>query len=438
MSDAIALLRELLCIDTTNPPGREGPAAELLESHLKKAGLACNILSGPEGRPNLVARLPGPPERPALVLLSHTDVVGIEREKWSQDPFGGDIEDGAIWGRGALDMKGIAVMHAIAAIALATSSAAPNREVIVVAVADEEAGGEEGAAWLAREHPEAFGFGEGRPPPEVLGEGAFGLSNVIDRPVMPVAFGEKTAVWMDLIASGDPGHGALPPAHQAPEQLARAITAVSGFRRPRVHPVMAEQMRALAPHAGGLRGRLMHALGGPAGRHIVRAMHAAFVRSGAVGTLLADSVTPTQLEAGYKNNVVPGSAKASFDCRLLPDTDPKEFASDLQKRVGPYDVKVEVRKSHGGPVSERTDLFDAIARACASMRERPLVVPTLSPGFTDIRHLRRLGATGYGWAPVVLSPELLSTIHGHDERIPVDAFEQSVGVMTELVRDVCS
>ena len=436
MSDAVALLRELLRIDSTNPPGGEAPVAELLEAHLAKAGLTCDILGSPDGRPNLVARMPGPTDRPALVLLSHTDVVGVEDEMWSRDPFGGDVDEGAIWGRGALDMKGIAVMHAIAAIELADSGATPTREVIVAAVADEEAGGEQGAAWLARERPEVFGFGDERPPPEVLGEGAFGLSNVIDRPVMPVAFGEKTAVWMDLIASGDPGHGALPPEHQAPEQLARAITAVSGFRRPRVHPVMAEQMRALAPHAGVVRGRLMHALGGRAGKHIVRAMHGAFVRSGAVGTLLADSVTPTQLSAGYKNNVVPGSATASFDCRLLPDTDPSEFASDLQRRVSPFDVKVEVRKSHGGPVSERTDLFDAIARACATMRERPLVVPTLSPGFTDIRNLRRLGATGYGFAPVVLSPELLSTIHGHDERIPIDGFEQSVRVMTDLVRDV--
>ena len=438
MSKAVSLLRELLCIDTTNPPGRESPAAELLEAYLGKAELECKILSSPEGRPNLVARLPGPTDRPALVLLSHTDVVGVEQERWTHDPFGGDIEDGSIWGRGALDMKGIGVMHAIAAASLAASGGTPTREVIVVAVADEEAGGEQGAAWLAREHAAELGFADDRPAPEVLGEGAFGLSNVIDRPVMPVAFGEKTAVWMDLIASGDPGHGALPPAHQAPEQLARAITAVSGFRRPRVHPVMAEQMRMLAPHAGGLRGRLMGALGGPVGKHLVRAMHAAFVRSGAVGTLLADSVTATQLAAGYKNNVVPGSARASFDCRLLPDTDAAEFSSDIQRRVDPFDVKVEVRKSHGGPVSEHTDLFDAIARACARMPERPLVVPTLSPGFTDIRHLRKMGAVGYGWAPLVLSPELLSSIHGHDERVPVDDFEQAVSVMTELVRDVAS
>jgi acetylornithine deacetylase/succinyl-diaminopimelate desuccinylase-like protein len=435
---ALSLLRELLCIDTTNPPGREGPAAELLETRLTKAGLDCRIHLSPGGRHNLIARIDGPRDRPALVLLSHTDVVGVEREHWNQDPFGGDVENGFVWGRGALDMKGIAAMHAQAAISLADDAPTLEREVIVVAVADEEAGGTEGAGWLVEVHPEELGFGDDRPPPEVLGEGAFGLSGIVDRPVMPVALGEKTAVWLDMVADGDPGHGALPPQRRAPEQLARAITAVSGFRKPRVHPVMAEQMRALAPYARGARGKVMQLLSGPAGPYAVRALHGAIARSGPVGTLLADSVTPTQLHGGFKNNVVPAQAKASFDCRVLPDRDITDFADDISARVRPYEVRVEVRKSHGGPVSKKTSLFDAIARACTTMEERPVVVPTLSPGFTDIRHFRRLGATGYGWAPVVLSPELLATIHGHDERIGVDAFEQAVSVTTDVVRAVCT
>jgi acetylornithine deacetylase/succinyl-diaminopimelate desuccinylase-like protein len=335
-------------------------------------------------------------------------------------------------------MKGITTMHVEAACDLARTAASTQRELIVVAVADEEAGGSEGAAWLARTHPEQLGFGDDRPAPEVLGEGAFGLSGIIDRPVMPVAFGEKTALWLDLIASGDPGHGALPPGRQAPVQLARAIAAVSGFRHPRVHPIMAAQMRTLAPYATGIRSKIMQALGGRAGRHIVRAMHGAFVRSGAVGTLLADSVTPTEIKAGYKHNVVPGSARASFDCRILPDTDVEDFTDDIRKRVESYDVKVEVRSSHAGPVSKHTRLYDAILQASSSMQERPVVVPTLSPGFTDIRHLRAMGATGYGWVPIVLSSELLGTIHGHDERIGVDSLDQAVSVMARLVHSVAT
>lgn len=436
MSRGLSLLRELLCIDTTNPPGREDPAAELLESKLQKAGLTCRLYRSPAGRPNLVARLPGSHHRPALILLSHVDVVGVEREKWTRDPFGAEIEDGCLWGRGALDMKGVTAMHVEAATAVAESPTSFDREVIVVAVADEEAGGEEGAHWLTRRHPEELGFGDGRPMPEVLGEGAFGLSDIIPQPVMPVAFGEKNAVWVEMTASGDPGHGALPPARQAPVQLAGAVAAVSGFRKPRVHPVMAEQMRRLAPLAGGARGKVMQALGGRFGGHLVRVMHAALVRAGPVGTLLADSVTPTQIASGFKDNVVPGSGRASFDCRVLPDRDTEEFLSDLRKRVGDYDVEIEVRESHGGPVSKRTPLVDAIARACSTMQEQPIVVPTLSPGFTDIRHFRRLGATGYGWVPIVISRELIGTIHGHDERIPIDAFEQGVHVTAQLVHDI--
>jgi acetylornithine deacetylase/succinyl-diaminopimelate desuccinylase-like protein len=436
MSGALPLLRELLCIDTTNPPGREAPAAELLEARLTKAGLSCELHKSPGGRPNLVARLEGPRDVPALVLLSHTDVVGVEREHWSHDPFGGEIDEGFVWGRGALDMKAIAAMHVEAAAAVVRDAATVAREVIVVAVADEEAGGSEGAAWLTREHAEGLGFGDDRPAPEVLGEGAFGLQDIVDRPVMPVAFGEKTAVWLDVTAHGDPGHGALPPLRQAPVQLAHATAALAGFRRPRVHPVMAEQMRLLAPMAGPARRNVMRLLAGRAGNHAVRALHGVLARSGPVRTLLADSVTPTQIAAGYKNNVVPSTAKASFDCRILPDTSVEEFAEDLRKRASIYEVDIEIRRSHGGPVSGRTRLFDAIAGACGAMRERPIVVPTLSPGFTDVRHFRALGATGYGWAPVVLSSDLLSTIHGHDERIEVEAFHQGVDVMKRLVLDV--
>ena len=438
MSTPVALLRELLCIDTTNPPGREGPAIELLEARLSKAGLECHVYKSPAGRPNLVARVPGPTDRPALVLLSHADVVGVERQHWTHDPFGGDVDEGCVWGRGALDMKSIAVMHAEAAIALAASGRSVQREVIVVVVSDEEAGGGEGAAWLTQTHPAALGFSDERKPPEVLGEGAFGLSDIVNRPVMPVAFGEKTALWLEMSATGDPGHGALPPTDQAITQLAHAVTDVSGFLRPRVHPIMAEQMRTLAPYAGGARSKLMKALGGRAGDILVRALHGAVARSGPVGTLLADSVTPTQLESGFKNNVVPGLAKATFDCRLLPDTSVDEFTADLSRRVERYGTTLSVRGSHGGPVSSRTRLFDAIARACSEMTERPIVVPTLSPGFTDVRHFRRMGATGYGWVPVVLSAASLATIHGHDERIEIEAFEQGVRVMTRLVHDVAT
>src|SRR5918999_1659678 len=177
---ALELMQQLVRIDTTNPPGNETEAAELLEADLRGAGLEVELFSDPEGRTSVVGRVPGPRDAPALVLLSHLDVVGVEPQSWSHDPFGAEVADGFVWGRGTLDMKGITAMHAAAAKELPATDAGITREVLVVAVADEEAGGVHGARWLIEEHPDEVGFHDGLVP-DVLGEGAFGLSGILDR-----------------------------------------------------------------------------------------------------------------------------------------------------------------------------------------------------------------------------------------------------------------
>jgi acetylornithine deacetylase/succinyl-diaminopimelate desuccinylase-like protein len=435
----VELLSTLLQVDSTNPPGNEGPAAELLQERLSNAGFLTHIFVSPGGRPNLVARLDGLKDRPALVLLSHTDVVGVEPEQWRHAPFGGEVHDGFMWGRGALDMKGIAVMHAEAAAVLGESGTAPRRDVIVVAVADEEAGGAEGAEWLLDRHPRAVGFDEGRPPPEVLGEGGFGLSGLIEgHPVMPIVLGEKTALWLRLVAKGDPGHGSLPPARNALRNLMRAMTKLSGYRTPRIHPVMRQQLDALARASGGNRRRVLAALASGAGPVVARVLARQLRSAGMVGALLADTVTPTLVNAGYTHNVVPGSASGALDCRLLPDTNPQEFVTSTKRTAGKYGVTVETIGLNRSPVSDRGAFF-ALAREL-SERVAPdaVVVPSLTTGTTDVRAFRKRGATGYGWVPLVLTPELLATIHGHDERVEVKGFERAVELMTEAVRRSCS
>ena len=431
---SLDLLRELLRADTTNPPGNESAAVEILDAELSAAGLETTVEKSPQGRPNLVARVPGPTDAPALVLLSHTDVVGVERDRWTHDPFGGEIHDGAVWGRGALDMKGIGAMHAAAAISLANSATQTRREVILCAVADEEAGGNEGAAWLLDEHPELVGLSDDRPPPEVLGEGSFGIAGILDEPIMPIVLGEKTAMWVELIAHGEPGHGSLPPGDQAVLNLASALAKVAGFGRPRVHPVMREQFRMLAQRARGPRRTIFRGLASGSGSAIAAALKIPLRSSGAIATLLSDTSTPTQISGGYKHNVVPGEAKASLDCRLLPDTDPTDFVESMRKRV--KGVTVRTANVHRGPVSDRTRLFDILQTVSESLESNPIVVPSLSPGFTDVRYFRRRGATGYGWAPIVLTSELLETIHGHNERVPVDEFEKGTQAMIDVVRKV--
>ncbi|MFN2388251.1 MAG: M20/M25/M40 family metallo-hydrolase [Actinomycetota bacterium] len=430
--DPVALLQELLRVDSTNPPGNEGPAAELLEAHLSAAGLETRLLADPAGRVSLVARVPGPADRPALVLLSHTDVVPVEEDLWGRAPFGGEIADGAIWGRGALDMKGIAVMHAAAAAAAARSGNGA-REVIVAAVADEEAGGVHGARWLLDEHPGMVGLAEGRPPPDVVGEGGFGLSGILDRPVMPMVLGEKSSVWIEVTASGEPGHGSLPPARQAAVNLARLIGRVAGHGTPRVHPVMRRQFAALARAASGPRAGVFRALASGRGSAAARLLQKPLRRAGAIAHLLADTVTPTALAAGQKSNVVPGTATAMFDCRLLPDTNADDFVRDLRTTAARYGADVVVTGSSSSRVSEPGSLYEHMEAIASRLPGAPISVPSLSPGMTDVRYFRARGATGYGWVPLVLDAELLGTIHGHDERIPLQGFEHAVAAMTELV-----
>jgi acetylornithine deacetylase/succinyl-diaminopimelate desuccinylase-like protein len=430
---ALELMRQLVRIDTTNPPGNETEAAELLEADLRGAGLEVELFSDPEGRTSVVGRVPGPRDVPALVLLSHLDIVGVEPESWAHDPFGAEVADGFVWGRGTLDMKGITAMHATAATELVSSGATPTREVIVVAVADEEAGGVHGARWLIDEHPRKVGFHDGSAP-HALGEGAFGISGILDRPVIPVARGEKSVVWIDLEATGKPGHGGLPPVDQAPHKLVKAVDRVAGFKPPRVHSVMREQFEILAENASSPASHLFRALASRAGRVAAITLSKPLRERGAIGALLSDTVTPTQISAGYKHNVVPGDATASLDVRLLPDTNVDDFLTSLRKKVG-AGVTVEVQSRHGGPVSDKGRLYELLMEASSPLG---LPLPTLSPAITDLRYFRAKGAAGYGWVPLVLSPELLATIHGHDERVAVDDFDRAVEIFNRVVMRYCT
>lgn len=427
------LLRDLVRLDTTNPPGNEAAAAELLRDALGAAGAETYLHAADGERPSVIARVPGPTDVPALVLVSHTDVVGVEEDRWSHDPFGADVADGYMWGRGTLDMKSIAVMHAAALIATASGDTAPRREVIFASFADEEAGARHGAELVLREVPNRLGFGDGRPPPMALGEGAFGLRGVIDRPLMPIVVGEKSALWLELTAVGDPGHGALPPQRQANVNLARAVAKISGYATPRVHPVMRDQFATLARHSSSARSVVFKALASAAGSQVGRVIQKPLRNQGVIAALLSDTLTPTELQGGYKHNVVPGQAKALFDCRLLPDTDIDRLLKDLAERCTRYGVSVAEMARHSSGVSSRGDLFGEVERASAAMPEAPVVVPSLTAGMTDLRFFRQRGAAAYGWVPLVLDRDLLSTIHGHDERVPVEAFERGVQVMTDVV-----
>lgn len=438
--DTVELIRELVRVRSVNPPGDgERQVAEILRARLDRAGCETQIATSPDGRASLVARLPGPTDRPALVLLSHSDVVPVEEAAWRRDPFGGEVVDGQLWGRGTLDMKGIAVLHMQAVADLAGQDRDPIREAILVVAADEEAGGAHGAQWLVRERGELVGFREHGPPPEVLGEGGFGLSGVLSRPVMPIVLGEKSPLGFRARATGDPGHGSLPPANQAIRSLARFVEAVSGPRPARLNPVMREQFQTLAGAADGARGALFRLLSGPAGPAAIRVLAPLLhTRANPFGHLLSDTITPTCLQAGYKFNVVPGGAEATFDGRLLPDTDPDELLAWLHGVGARHGVEIDELHRWHSPYSPRSGLFDLLTEVSAQLSSRPIPVPSLTPAVTDLRFFRARGAIAYGWVPLVLTPELVATIHGRDERVPLDELHRAQDAMSEVVRRACS
>lgn len=435
--DVVELLGEVVRHVSVGPDRDAGEAAvaETLRTHLDVAGLDTEVLAGPAGRTSLVARLPGPTDVAPLVLLSHTDVVPVDEAAWRHDPFGGEVIDGELWGRGALDMKGVAVLHVAALHALATSGATPRREVRLVAVADEETGGTHGAGWLAADRPAALGLVDGVPPPEVLGEGAFGLTGILDRPVVPIVLGERTPLALTATATGTAGHASLPPTDQAVLRLLRFVDAVAGHRPAHLHPVMREQFRLLGAAAEGGVGRLFRVLAGRGGPTALRALAPVLrARAGAIGHLVADVITPTTLDAGTAHNVVPGTATAGFDARLLPDTDPDALLAQLRATGRRHGVEVHEERRDPSPTSDRGPLWEHLVAVSADLADGAVVVPSLTPATTDLRTLRRAGANGYGWVPMVLTPELVATVHGHDERVGVAELRRGADAMTALVR----
>jgi acetylornithine deacetylase/succinyl-diaminopimelate desuccinylase-like protein len=433
---AFDLLTELVRIPSiTGDADAEGQVAERLRVRLDAVGVATEVVVSPTGRPTLLGRIEGPTDRAPLVLVSHSDVVPVEPDAWTHDPFGAEVHDGQLWGRGALDMKSIAVAHVEAVAALATGELAPTREVVVVVVPDEEAGGGEGAGWLLDAYPERAGFRDGSPPPEALGEGGFGLAGVLPRPIVPIVVGEKAPVTVTARATGEAGHGSLPPGDQAIHNLVRFVDAVTGPRTARLHPVVREQLAELGAASGGAQRRALQVLAGPAGPTLVRAAAPAVrALSPALGALLTDTITPTHLAAGYAGNVVPGRADARFDARLLPDTDVDEVRAWLRRIGRRLEVEVDLGRVEGGPVSERGRLFDVLAAVSSDLAGGPVPVVSLTPGVTDLRYWRRRGATAYGWMPLVLTREQLASFHGRDERIPVDGFGGAVRAMVRAVQ----
>ncbi|MGE0228583.1 MAG: M20/M25/M40 family metallo-hydrolase [Dehalococcoidia bacterium] len=423
--EAVELLSDYLRVNTVNPPGNETLACEWIGRVLDADGVPYRTYARDAARASLVATLPGTGRRGrSLILLNHTDVVPAEETYWAEDPLGGAIRDGYLWGRGAVDMKGMAIVELMVFLLHRRLGLALERDLTFMAVADEECGSRYGAEFLAEEHPELFDSDF------VINEGGTGAQEVfgVRRPVFHVGVAEKGPLWLRLRTTGTPGHGAVPHGNNALERLVRALDRVRRWERPlHLSPEVLTYFGAL--HDAGILPQAPT----PAYLETLAVEHPR------VHSLQTNSISLTSLTAGVKHNVIPASAEATLDIRLMSGQDPEPFLEELREQIDDPLVSIEVVFSSSTPSSSTaTELYEAIRAAVRHHVEDAVVVPSVSTGFTDLRVFRRRGIPAYGFVPLLLEPEDASRIHGHDERVSIESLRLAIQVLFSTVREVCS
>ncbi|MER8029438.1 M20/M25/M40 family metallo-hydrolase [Streptomyces bauhiniae] len=426
LDEVVEFTSELIRIDTTNRGGgdcRERPAAEYAAERLAGAGLDPLLLERTPGRGNVVARVPGTdPSADALLVHGHLDVVPAEPADWSVHPFSGEVRDGVVWGRGAVDMKNMDAMILAVLRGWARQGVRPRRDLVIAFTADEEASAEDGSGFLADRHPELF---EGCT--EAIGEsGAFTFHDGTGREIYPVAAGERGTGWLRLSAGGRAGHGSKVNRENAVTRLAAAVTRIGEHQWPlRITPTVRAALTELA-ELYGLEAdfadvELLLDKLGPAAK--------------LVEATVRNSANPTMLDAGYKVNVIPGEAHAHIDGRFLPGGE-EEFESTLDRLTGP-DVDWEyVHREVALQAPVDAPLFGKMRAAVEEFAPGAYVVPYCMSGGTDAKQFSRLGITGYGFAPLRLPEgfDYQALFHGVDERVPVEALQFGVRVLDRFLR----
>jgi acetylornithine deacetylase/succinyl-diaminopimelate desuccinylase-like protein len=426
-------LQDLIRIDTTNPPGNEIKAAEYLAAVLKREGIEPTILESAPGRGNLVARLKGDGRAAPLLLMVHIDVVPAEADQWTHPPFGGDIADGFLWGRGTLDTKELAAMELMVMLMLKREGKSPARDIIFMANADEEAGGRLGAGWMVKEHPDLiraeYAINEG---------GGFGL-DILGQRFFTCQVAEKGTARFAMRTRGRPGHGSQPHRDNSVLKLADAIQKIGAVEF---------QHHATATVKLFIEG-VAAKLGKPYDRDLLTLLDAKKYRAtmerlpldeglrSMFYAMLHNTVTPTMLHAGSKVNVIPSVAEAKCDARLLPGQTSHDLLHELRAVIG-NEVEIEFMDDTPALESEyETPLFDTIARVMARHEPKAPVLPYLVVGATDARHVKKLGTKVYGFAPMFAPTSELDRVHGHDERISIDNLAFGTRVLYEVVNEFC-
>lgn len=418
-AEITSVLRDYLRINTSNPPGNEQAAAEYLANLLEAEGYECEYLQAGPGRVSMRTRLEGNGAERPLMLLNHTDVVPVQEEFWDVDPFAAVEQDGMLWGRGALDMKGMGTLELLVMLLFKRLNLMPNRDVVFLAVADEEAGSAFGMEWLDQNHQDWI-----TEPEFALNEGGMGALNMLgsNRPVFACSPSEKSPLWLKLRAEGQPGHGSTPHSDNAVERLIRALFAIQNWDRAvTVQPHTAEALQRM---------RDANAWGGsPPSVSKLCQTYPAFA------AVTRDTISNTGATSGIKHNVIPADAEATLDCRLLPGESYDAFIKSMRDVIDDEKVKVEVVFGSMGPSSSfETEMVSVIDDVVREQVEGALVVPSTCVGFTDSRVLRRHGVHSYGFVPTLMDASLAAGVHGHNERTPIEGLNTGIQILFEVVR----
>ena len=429
--EAVSRIEQYIRINTTNPPGSEDQTMKFFARIFTAEGIPFDTASSAPGRGNVWARLKGGPQ-PALVLLSHMDVVPADPKYWSVDPFAATVKDGYIWGRGTLDTKTLGIVELEAFLALHRAKVPLDRDVIFMATADEEAGAAFGAGWVMDHHPEAFagaGF--------VLNEGGGGSVDQ-GRQQFGIEVTQKVPFWFKLTATGTPRHGSEPQVASAVNRLIRSLYRLQTYQfAPRIIPAVDAYFKGLAPTAA------------PQWKDAFLDMAKTIQDPDALlrlqtempelAALTRNTCSITVLRGSDKINVIPPEASAQLDCRLLPDQNVAEFKRELSDALNDPGITVDQILGFTPAVSSTdSPLYKTLVEVTKQHYPDAAIVPAVSTGFTDSHFFRDRGIASYGYAPFLIPEADESGVHGNNERISVQNVRTGTQMMWEIVKAMVS
>ena len=431
-SGATELLSRYLRLDTSNPPGNEHLAASFFADIFISAGITYKLYESRPGRVSIRAEIKGSGQEGPLILLHHTDVIAAGRAEWSFDPFGGEIIDGHICGRGALDTKSLGIMQLLAFLEVKQKGLPLKRDLIFLATADEESGTDCGVEYLLREHPEEFRA------TLALNEGSYVTDGVVpERLLAMISPGEKGPCWMRLKRRGQAGHGSTPHGLNPLERLSAAVNRLLNYKdRPRVTPIVEEYFRRMS-QAWDFLGPYIEDGREETLLKIIEENGLLSVPQ--VNAMLRNTVSLNSLHGGNKVNVIPSYAEAEVDTRLLPGQDIEAWIAHVKKQLADDEIQIEfIMKGEGNASTMDTQAYRTIEAALLDHYPGAIAAPYLMLGATDSRFFREKGVISYGFCPAVIPADHLKSIHGSDEKIGVESMNKGVEVYKDIVIRLCA